>query len=452
MINALRWSLSEPSGRFLLYGAVLLIAAAGGMARLLPGQAPESPEGTALYRGASDGPAAAARLGDAAGALGRDQAQTQRLSPDVGVQASPDAVAVHVWDGGVAEWGATGTPLRNLLDAWRRAGRITSDRVTAALETIQGEIVRAEGRPTREDLKALAELSRLLAAQGADGVAGIRDFLRSGRDADFVQESGFPASLRLFALDALGRIDSLDALNVELSMVEQSRSPLELAALAERIDDRATGQYRPMLVKAARRLLSSAADAPGETLGPIYQRLAEWGEVKAPDLESLPAHQRQYGLVSLALLPGGEGLPALLDAVSGADAGIGNQEGRLALQLLAQVSAGQSLAGQELTAIAQEGLIPDSMWPEIAALVGGTTRIQLNVPGSGRADRSYIFRPEGNQLFYRVRDQGAAADSDAYGRIEAIDRLLEVAPGEAARGALEAVRARLEVQAAASLR
>lgn len=331
---------------------------------------------------------------------------------------------------------------------WPGQGSVptTSADVKGVLEEWAQLLAERQGRFSPEELRALSRWIRSLARAGSVGMDGLRDFLLSGVDAPLTKESGVPSSLRLAALDALRGMDSLDALGVALDVLTRTRQPREVAAIADLLEERAPGQYRQWVVSVARALLEKGGAGPdGLGMGPLLKILGEAGRVTPGELETVPTHQREYAAVALSLLPEGAGLPILVGRLQGPDAGLGNPDGRLALQLVAQMAAEQPRAAAELVAIARRGLIPDALWPDIAALAAGAERIQLNEPSEGATiGRHYLYKEGGTELLYRARMEGAVSVAEARSRLEVIGRLLEAWEGAAARQALAPLAVRLE--------
>ena len=343
------------------------------------------------------------------------------------------------------------TEIRALRERFRASRVIDFGDIRFAFREVAATLATNDGQLAGEETTALSDWLKTLARGGDDALAALRDFFSSGLDAPLTKQSGAPSSLRVAALEALRGIDSLDALGIALDVLANTRQPLEVAAVAKLLEERAPGQYSQWVASAARDLVErgagSGSDAAG--LGPLMKILGEAGGVTPAELEQLPSHQREYAAVTLTLLPEGKGLPLLLDRVQGPGAGIGNQDGRLALQLLAQTAAYQPEAAAELVAIARDGLIPDALWPDIAALAAGAERIQLDEPREGATvGRHYYYKAGGTQLLYRARTGGPASAAEAQARLEVIGRLFEAGSGAAARQALAPFAARLETETA----
>lgn len=333
------------------------------------------------------------------------------------------------------------------LSLERGARALTAVEVTGTFEEFAHLLAERQGKLSPEELAAFLSWIRGLATGGSTAMAGLRDFLMSGVDAPLIKASGAPSRLRVAALEALRGMGSAEAVGLALEVLVKTREPLEVVAVAELIEARAPGDYRQWVVDVARALLRQAGPAGGDGVGvgPLLKILGEAGEVTPAELEAGPGHQREYATVTLALLPDGGGIPALVGRIKGSEGAIASPEGQLALQLLAQTAGAQPRAATELVAIAREGLIPDSLWSEVARLAGGEERIQLNEPPEGAMlGRHYLYKEGGTELLYRARGQGPLDGAEVQARIELMGRLLDAGNSSAAaREALLPLMARL---------
>ena len=318
--------------------------------------------------------------------------------------------------------------------------------ISATLDELYQLLTDRNGQLSAEELAIFNSLLTLLAQQDIAILPVLQEFLASGIDAPLASQPGSPSSLRLALLDLLRRIDNPAVTELALDTLNNTSQPLEVELLAQILEQQAPGQYRTELVQVAHRLLSHNTAGNGAELGPLFQILSEYGGISAAELQQSPRYQKQYAALALALLPDGQGIPALLEQVKKPDAGLNNEQGRLALQLLAQTAADYPAAAQALTAIAKQGLIPDWLWPDIAALASGQEQLQLTRPDSRIVGRHFIYKPEGTQLIFRARS-GVPLDADeARARLEVIERLLDTSSDIAAREALEPLAAQLEAR------
>ena len=296
------------------------------------------------------------------------------------------------------------------------------------------------------DLQAerFRELMAELAAQGQAALPVIRDYLLSGEDHLFPDEGKFGhPSLRLAMIDALQKTAAEDVPLISLVLLQSQVSAPEFIALSGYLEKSEPGFYQTEITAAGRQFLAQAAETNSTELGPVYELLGQAGATSVADLTAAPSHLSHYASVGLALLPDGQGVPALLDQIHQSDLKFDDQQELLQLKLLAQVAAEQADAAAALAEFARQKLIPDSAWPEIAAIAAGLERIQLNRHEGTVLSSQQIASPYGYQVLYRTRVSGHRGTTEALARLELIELLHELAPGNGAGEALATVLDRL---------
>jgi hypothetical protein len=286
-----------------------------------------------------------------------------------------------------------------------------------------------------------------LADQGDAAVPAIREFLMSGADQSLAAEVTLRhSSFRLALIDTLHKAVSEQAQSVSLELLRTEISAQEFVALSGYLEKQDPGFYQAEIELAGRRLLARASDLDNVELGPVYQLLGEAGATSVAELSQTPPHLKHYASVSLALLPDGKGVPALLDELWQSDLTFNNQQDRLKLKLLAQVAAEQPEAAAMLAELVSLDLIPDRLWPEIAAIAAGLEQIRLSDNGGAVVSRHQISSAFGDQVVYRSRAHGPYDAAEALARLQLIENLYRVAAGDAANQALVSVFDRLPVR------
>ncbi|WP_188860058.1 hypothetical protein [Marinobacterium nitratireducens] len=307
-----------------------------------------------------------------------------------------------------------------------------------------------------EDIASVRDDIDTLVSQGDPAVSAIRDFLRNARGStladDAIAKAGY-GSLRLALFDVLQKIGGARAEAVLYDELEVSESPREIETLARYLDASSPGLYQRNIVTVARDTLALASDdgINGQDTGPLFRVLKDFGGAElANDLGQVSQlHWGQYAAVALASLPDGVGIPNLARWVEGASPG--NVSAAFALNILAQ-SAQYPDARKALLESSRVGLIPDSRWPELARLLAGTYRIQLEPPAHGftglapDAARGRVLRtrtysartPGGGQTLYGLESASPVLSPDsADARLDLIETLIDETDSPAARRELE---------------
>ncbi|WP_375056573.1 hypothetical protein [Zobellella sp. DQSA1] len=294
------------------------------------------------------------------------------------------------------------------------------------------------------DLGEMRQQLDWLGLQGTGALPAIRDQLQSGQDIDFhalgvAREMGFD-SLRMALFDALYRIGDTQAEVILRLALEQSLVPGEIAALGRYLEELAPGHYQDEILQQVRLAFSLADEQglDGQDVGPLFLALVRHGDERAlVELEQVnPRWWGNYAAVTLANLPGGVGLPNLVNqSLIGP---LRNVRAQLALQLLAQ-QAEHSEAQWALLAHVGSDQILDRDWPEFARLLAGTYRIQLERPRDQpdpvqSTTQMTAFTPGGGQTLYGVHyRQSSLGQEQLAPRLELIAALYEVTDNPVAR-------------------
>jgi hypothetical protein len=214
---------------------------------------------------------------------------------------------------------------------------------------------------------------------GAPAAVAIREFLGKDIDLAFGKQTapvgsatGAPSSLRLGLIEALGKIGGPEATSVAAEVLQKTLAPAEIGLLAKTLEQQAPGEYRGIALAASRDALAAAAKSPGneQEVAALFQVIQTYGDSSViPELETLSQQWRYYGLMTVAGLPEGQGVPALIDMATrpGAQA-TGYQQ--LATQMLAQLAPTNPQAQSALVEQVKAGQI--SNWNEIAMALTGS--------------------------------------------------------------------------------
>ena len=319
----------------------------------------------------------------------------------------------------------------------------------------------SDGTITREQAKHWKQQLATLVQKGAAAVPAIREFLALNQELSFKATTGGEFlgqhSLRAAFFDALQQIGGPEAEALMLQTLQTTTLPPEIALLAHQMDQRAPGQYRQEILNAAHEALSMSekGELPDWDVGPLFQLLQQYGDASTvATLEQFRSQWNYYATMSLAGMPGGEGVPSLVRQAQNAVSGTGTQR-ELAFQMLAQVSAQYPDAAGALLEQARLNQIPDNAWRRIAAgLAGDQYGIGLPpeinpVTGTLRGLRTYHIE-SGNQNFYSLASGANRPEAETQRRIALLDQLREMTSNPAAAAALQAARDSLSVRIAAN--
>ena len=313
----------------------------------------------------------------------------------------------------------------------------------------------SQGTLTPEQAKQINESLKDLVALGTAAVPSIREFLARNADLSYGDQKGGKmidySSLRIGLFDALKQIGGPEALEVSLSTLQNTGDPWEVAILARNVEQQAPGEYRQDVLKAARESLAQASPdrLAGRDVAPLFQIFQTYGDASVvADLEKHIPQWGYYAIMTLAALPDGEGIPALLRQAQDPSA-VGTRRGDLALQMLAQVSVDRPEAAAALVLKARLNQIPDTAWRALGSSLAGA-QFEMGTP---LVDNPYA-RPvnpgvqkyhieEGNQTLYRIPFSPSLFEEQVQQRIDLIDQLLAANSNPAAREPLQNARAQL---------
>ncbi len=287
-----------------------------------------------------------------------------------------------------------------------------------------------------------------LTGQGAAAVPAIRDLLERNWEMNFVGVAGGEllgqTSLRSALLNALGQIGGPEALSVMVHTLRTTTVPSEVGQLAQALEQAAPGQYRQDILNTASQLLNMAGNGQlpaGWDMAGLFKVFQLYGDGSTASLlEQLQPQWKYYTTLSLAGLPGGEGVPALIRLAEDPAAGASRD---FALQMLAQLAVQYTDAGAALMQPARLNQIPDRAWVKIAAGLAGE-QYQLGTPpadpssGSETTPGLKRFHIENrNQNFYSLP---LAAGADAGQRLALLEQLIAATGNPVAVTALQNAR------------
>ena len=242
--------------------------------------------------------------------------------------------------------------------------------------------------------------------------------------------------------------------------------PTEVALLARHLEELAPGQYRGEALNAARETLAEVAQGqlgqpaqpvqPGQPaqpkpdVGPLFQIFQNYGDSTVlGDVQKNLAAWEHYGLMTLAGLPDGQGIPALIEQLQQSGTTTSGSKNIFALQMLAQVAPQYPEASAALLEQAKAGQIPDRAWNRIAEALSGDQYQFVKDPS---LDLATLMRTPGtktyhinnnNENFFSLPLTTLPEQQDFSQRQALIDQLLAVNNSPAAAQALQKAKATL---------
>lgn len=235
-----------------------------------------------------------------------------------------------------------------------------------------------DGSLTQERAGDVRRTLRKMATQGTEGTAAIEDLrrrLENGElDAGAGSGAGDETSTTVSSRDAGSEPDAdPDGVGPLLERLTTTTDPMEIAMLAQELEEQAPGEYRREVFDAARLALRNAAKDPPEErvdVSPVFETLEAFGDDDVvKDLEQ-DTIWRQYSLMTLAGMPDGKGIPSLLASASDPRLPL-EQRPQLAFQMLAQAAAEYPQAGDALIDLARSGQIPARAWRLLGSALEG---------------------------------------------------------------------------------
>jgi hypothetical protein len=224
--------------------------------------------------------------------------------------------------------------------------------------------------------------------------------------------------------------------------------------LARCLEREQPGAHAEEIMRAVADALRSAGDpssgAPPD-VAPLFDLLRTY---RADDavalLERSAGDWSEYAVIALADLPDGAGIPSVTALALTADAG----DRSFAFRVLAQATAENQEARDELVALAHAGEIPDDVWPAMAeALAGRRLRLARGMfDGTPLGDRG-VGGPQPRRTYYvqwlnvRYEEDVVSTDWSDDGvdrQLAVIDGLREATSSPAAVQALQRARESLQ--------
>jgi hypothetical protein len=229
------------------------------------------------------------------------------------------------------------------------------------------------------DAAQVNQMLQDLRDRGSGALPAIREFLERMEDIEFGDLNGEgdlveSSSLRLALFDMLGEIGGGEAIDIAMAQLGMTGDPLEIAILAQKLEELAPGSYQPELLKAANDALRWAASAPREErpdVGPLFELLQAYGGPEVVrDVAQETGQWWEYSLMALAGLPEGEGIPVLITEAYNPTVPL-EHKSQFPVQMLAQAAAQSPEAQDALLDLARSGGIPDTAWEAIADTLAG---------------------------------------------------------------------------------
>jgi hypothetical protein len=254
--------------------------------------------------------------------------------------------------------------------------------------------------------------------------------------------------LRAGLFDVLKQIGGPQATEAFLQTLHTTADPAEIALLARTLEEQAPGEHRQQVLSAARETLEQASNGKlsVKEAGPLFQVLQQYGDASVvANLERTIPQWQYYAIMSLAGMPSGEGIPALIQHAAQPDAGTRT----FALQMLAQVSAQYPEAAAALVDQARQDRIPISAWHGIATGLA-TDQYQMANPqtdpamaGAAQIGLKGYHIESGNQNYYSLPLATDRDSEELNQRRKLIDQLLAASRNPVALETLQKARAQL---------
>ncbi len=298
------------------------------------------------------------------------------------------------------------------------------------------------GPLTAEQAAHWKEDFQQLIREGGTAVPAIQEFLELNRDWDFGPGNplGYP-SLRTAFLDALEQIGGPESQGLLLKTLQTTAVPTEIARIARSLERQAPGQFLEEIRMAVRETLAQAATGqlPGWDVGPLFLVLQSYGNASAvADLEKNASKWNYYSALTLANLPSGAGIPALVKLAQ-ESSGTGSRAA--AMEALAQVAVQYPAAGAALVELARSRQLSEKNWLAAAAALEGTrysirdNGLENAVVPVGSGVKSY-YLARSDQRFYSTPAWGGMSIEQIQQRITILDQLLGASPSPTAAQAL----------------
>lgn len=290
----------------------------------------------------------------------------------------------------------------------------------AALGETNGTVTAEQAEKFKQNLAELVK-------GGAGSVPAIQEFLAKNTnvrysDLDGGDQLGF-SSLRASLIDALKQIGGPQAQAAMLQTLQTTAEPSELLALANDLNQAAPGQYTDQIVNGAKEALQMAtANQLGTNaeVGPAFHIMQTYAGANTTADAANNDPQQFYNAVAYANMPNGQGLDSLVQMA--ANPGISQT---VATEMIAQMAGQNSQALTALTEMAQNGQISQDVWVKLAPILAGS---QYQLSGASSSQLS-----AGGQNYTIV--DGATTPDQINQRIDMIDKMLNLVPGDSAASA-----------------
>jgi hypothetical protein len=307
---------------------------------------------------------------------------------------------------------------------------------------------------TSEQAATVREDLHRLVSEGTGAVSAIGQFLLENKDLSLDEMKtgsrvGY-SSLRAGLFDALRQIGGPESQAVLAETLRGTGDPGEIAMLTRHLEELAPGEYRDQALGAARDVLNQVAESKNKTdVGPLFQVLQTYGDgTVVSDVQKSLSQWKYYGAMTLAGMPEGKGIPALIEQAQQQGAG-GAAKDVFLVQMLAQVAPQYPEASAALLEQAGAGQIPDRAWRRIADALAGDQYQFVKDPG---VDPTILTRTPGlktyhieggNENFYSVPLESSASAPELAQRRALIDQLLAATSNPAAVEALQKAKQEL---------
>ena len=275
------------------------------------------------------------------------------------------------------------------------------------------------------------QIKDALAGLGHETLEAIRLRLESGEALSTLgDENSWEGSEEQLLLQVLLSLEMPEIQAIALDWMAASPSPRAVAELGRYLGQHSPGVHDGAIRAAAELSLLSAASL-SEVPGELFQLLGEYGDAGTVNLlADMPWHRDAYASVALALIPDGSGMGFLVRDARLFGQGQSTTHARLAIELLAQQAHLSPDAAEALLELAERGLIPTELWPDVLAAAAGEQYLSLVRPVSCLQSVHTIFRPEGDQSLYRVKRIGPPPEEawvEEF-RLAVLEALLQFAP------------------------
>ena len=306
----------------------------------------------------------------------------------------------------------------------------------------------SDGTPLSwEQAAAWKQQWQALVQQGAAGLPAIRDFLELNEDIDFgpadSQILGY-SSVRNALFDAIRQIGGPEGTEAALTALRRTADPREILTWARHLESMAEGEHRQPILDSVRQALAMAkrGELAEYDVGPLFEVLQKYGGSAArPDLEEAARQWKYYGVIGLANLPEGEGIPSLIRMATEPSSLSG-----LAVELLAQVSLQYPEARTVVLDQVSAGKIIPNQWPYLASVLSGECYQLPDALWFASQNGAPIDRQKtthigfGNQNFYKGLPPGGVSPDQVARQLALVEEIAATTPDATAKAVLQTAR------------